>query len=767
MSYTEPSSTLRRSLLSRLRLPRRRAIPFLAQLTPTDCGAACLCAVLAHHGKELPIHDVRRALGAGRNGVTAKQILVAARAFGLRARGVKVDLDALACLPPGTILHWELTHFVIVERFDGRALSIVDPALGRRRIPLAEVSKALSGVALLFEPGEHFQGARIGRKSRYGRYRDWLLAVPGGWSRVLLASFFLQLLALALPGLTGALVDKVVPRADRSLLALVAAGCLAMASFYFLSSLLRSRLLLHLRTEVEARMSLDFVEHLLALPFSFFQQRTTGDLMMRLSSQAAIRELLTTGALAALLDGSLVLVYFVLLLGAAPLLALIAALIALVQIAIIALAGKRSSELMVEGLAAQAKLEAYQVELLGGMETLKALGASQHVATRWSDLYVDVLNGSLARGHLEGSYQSLLATLRFCGPIALLLAGAHQVLEGTLSLGIMLALSALGAGFLEPVGNLVQTALRLTQLGGYMARLEDVLDAPVERQHASREPRLVEGHIEVRDLTFRYPGELRPTLDALSFSISAGETVAIVGASGSGKSTLARLLAGLYVPEQGSIRFDGLELGGWDLTKLRAQLGIVTQDTRLFSGTLRDNVTLFEPSISAEALHAATERAALHGDIARMPMGYDTMLADGGSALSGGQRQRLALARALVRDPAVLILDEATSALDTVTEQRIQKSLRALACTRILVAHRLSTIIEADKILVLDEGRLVGIGRHAELFVHCASYRALLRAQQVLAPTQTAAMPAPADTLRARLAKLPQAARLQTSEAGE
>ncbi len=515
--------------------PRRvRAVPFVAQLTPTDCGAACLSAVLAYHGKELPIHAVRQQLGGGRNGVSAKQVVSAARAYGLRARGVKLDMNTLPYLTQGSILHWELTHFVVFQRFHREHLEIVDPAVGRRRIPLAEVAKALTGVAILVEPEENFRPEKPDNKLRYGRYRQWILGARGIWARVIVTSLFLQLLALAVPGIMGALVDKVVPRNDQQLLGLVAAGCLSMASFYFLSSFLRARLLLQLRTQIEARMSLQFVEHLLALPYAFFQQRTTGDLMMRLSSQAAIRELLTTGTLSALLDGGLVLIYFALLVGAAPSLALVAASLALLQVACLLWAGPRSAELMTEGLAAQSRLEGYQVELLGGIETLKAMGVGPRASARWTDLYVDVLNRALTRGEFDGGFQALLGTLRFCGPIALLLMGAYRVLDGSLSLGVMLGLSALGSGFLEPVSNLVGTGLKLTQLKGYMARLEDVLDAPTEPVRPPRAAPRLRGHIKVDGLSFRYPSEQRGTLEHISFEIAAGECVAIVGASGSG-----------------------------------------------------------------------------------------------------------------------------------------------------------------------------------------------------------------------------------------
>jgi ATP-binding cassette, subfamily B, bacterial len=720
----------------------KKAVEFVAQLTPTDCGAASLASVLAMFGKHVPIHEVRNVLGGGRNGVTAKQLLAAARHFGLSARAVQIEPNKLKYLPPASILHWNLAHFVVYQKSNAKLVEIMDPAIGKRRVPMQEAAKALSGVALVFEPSQGFVPEAPRRRVRFKRYAAWMFSVRKVWGRILATSFFLQILALSGPSLMTVLVDKVVPRGDKQLLYLLAAGFLMIASFSFLSSLLRSRLLLELRTKVEARMSFDFLEHLVSLPYAFFQQRTTGDLMMRMSSQIAIRELLTSGALSALLDGVLVCLYFVLLMGAAPVLALVALGIAALQVLLYLVASRRTGQLMIESLAAQSRLEAYQVEMLAGIEALKSMGATDRSLARWSDLYVNTLNRSIAKERLDGSFGTLLGTLRILGPVCLMLTGAYKVLEGSLSLGVMLGLAALGSGFLDPIANLVGTGMKLSQLRGYMERIEDVLETPPEARRKPSNPERnvpapLAGSIRVSDLFFKYPSEPTYTLQHLTFVAEPGECVAIVGPSGSGKSTLARLLAGLYEPASGSIAFDGRDMRTWDLHALRERLGIVTQDTRLFSGTIRDNVSLFDPMIPIEEVEAACRKACLDEAIQQMPMGYDTMLADGGSSLSGGQRQRLSLARALVRKPSVLILDEATSALDAITERAVQENLRALRCTRIIVAHRLSTVVEADKIMVLERGKLVGVGRHAELMTQCATYRDLVHSQSEAAGSST------------------------------
>jgi ATP-binding cassette subfamily B protein len=709
-------------------------VPVILQLTPTDCGAACLAMVLELHGKRLPLEHVRAAVGAGRSGVSARRILEAARRLGLRARGAKVGPDKLAFLPRGTILHWEMNHFVVLDSVSADGVRVVDPAVGARRITRADLDRMFTGVALLLEPSARFVAEDRRPKTRMGRYRRWIFGVAGYWPRILVASLLLQVIALAMPGIMGVTVDKIVPHQDYHLLGLVAAGLLMVLSFHFLSGFLRSHLLLHLRTYIDLEMTLEFLEHLLDLPYAFFQQRSAGDIMLRLNSGAQIRELLTSGAMAAVLDGTMVVLYFVMLCVAAPLLGSVALAVALGQVLLYLRAGRTNAELMAEQLASSAKLSGFQVEMLAGMESVKSMGAEQRMVTRWSELYVDVLNTSLARGRLGASFGTLSGSLAFAGPVVIVLLGSKLVLAGDLSLGAMLALSALASGFLGPINTLVNTAMQLQSLEGYMRRIEDVLDSPTERRpDAQGRGKPLDGKIELARVSFRYLPDGPLVLDDISLCIEPGELVAIVGASGSGKSTLARLLSALYRPLSGQVCYDGIDAAQWDPPELRRQLGMVTQDTRLFGATIRDNIAMLDPEVALERVEAAAALACIADDIAALPMGYDTLLADGGGSLSGGQRQRLSLARALVHEPKVLVLDEATSSLDTVTEQRIAQRLAALRCTRVVIAHRLSTIAGADRIVVLERGRLVGVGSHAQLLASCPSYATLVRAQAQLA----------------------------------
>ncbi|RMH18864.1 MAG: peptidase domain-containing ABC transporter [Acidobacteria bacterium] len=709
---------------------RRRRVPFVQQTAAADCGAACLAMVLAFHGKQLSLDEVREVVGVNRDGSDAQRLITAGSWFGLRGRGLQVpEIDELQYLGAGSILHWRFRHFVVFERLTSRGAVIVDPAAGRRQVSRDELRTAFTGVAISFEPREDFEpGER--RRRGLARYLRPMLDRSGLLVRVLVISVLVQLLALALPILTGLVVDRVVPRGDYHLLSVLSAGLAAIVLFDFLSSLIRSHLLLHLRTHLDARITLDFLDHLVDLPYAFFQQRSAGDLMMRLNSNATIRETLTSGALSTILDGTLVSLYLIVLFVTHAPMALVVLLLGLLRIALFLVTRKRHQDLMSESLQVQARSRSYQVEMLAGIETLKASGAERRAVEHWSNLFVDELNVALARGRLSAIFDSLLKALGTASPFIVLVFGAVQVLQGELSLGTMLALSALAAGFLGPLTSLVSTALQFQLLGSYLERINDVLDTPKEQQRETVKPAgKLAGRITLDGVTFRYGPAAPIVVDDVSVDVAPGSFVALVGASGAGKTTLANLLLGLYQPTAGRILYDGVELRHLDLRTVRRQLGIVNQQIYLFGASIRDNISLADPTLPLARVIEAAKRAAIHDEIMAMPMGYETILADGGATLSGGQRQRLALARALVHRPAILLLDEATSHLDTATERRIQDELALLNATRIVIAHRLSTIRAADLILVMEAGKIVERGRHQELAALGGKYAELLAAQ--------------------------------------
>ena len=724
-----PDLEARYPALGRLAPRRRRRIPVMRQLSAAECGAACLAMVLGYYDKAVPLDEIRSVMGVGRDGATALAILNAASRYGLRGRGVKLDVDELHWLPAGTLLHWEFNHFVVFERLRGGFIEIVDPSSGRRRVSPEQLGRSFTGVALVLEPTDTFTPTAAGERPIWKQIRA-IVADSGQWTRIIVVSLLLQLFALALPALTGTVVDRVVPRGEVHLLGILAVGMVGLVGFHFLASMVRAHLLIQLRTIFDARMTLSFLDHLLRLPYAYFQQRSAGDLMMRVNSNTSIRELLTSGLLSTALDGSLVVLYLGMIFIASPAFGAVVTLLAVAQLAVFLCSRRRQQDLMTDTLEKQARAESYLVELLAGVETLKASGSELRAGEHWSGLFVDQLNIALDRARLNAVVDSLNGALRIASPLVVLGFGAMQALDGTMTLGAVLALAALAGAFLGPLGNLVATATQLQLLWSYLERIEDVLGAaPEQPLDEARQIPTLRGRITLDDVSFRYTTTAPSVVRNVSLEIEAGDFVAIVGRSGSGKSTLASLLLGLYTPTAGRIAYDGADLAGLDARALRQQVGIVNQRAYLFGGTLRNNIAMGDPQLPLDQLVAAARRAEIHDEISAMPMGYDTLLIDGGASLSGGQRQRVALARALARQPAILLLDEATSALDAVTERAVQTQLAQLPCTRVVIAHRLSTIREADLILVMDDGRVVEQGTHAELLARGGAYARLISAQ--------------------------------------
>nr|WOF00479.1 peptidase C39 containing ABC transporter [Myxococcus fulvus] len=720
--------------LRRLQRARRRRVPDVRQMTLTDCGPACLAMVLGYHGRDMSLDQVRERLGTSRDGTTAKSLIAAASRLGLRGRGVSVDVDALACLPPASILHWNFSHFVVFERVGRHGVHLVDPSVGHRQVSWEQFRKYFTGVALVFEPKEDFQ--RGSERGGAYRYLVPLLRQQGTFARIVVVSLALQLLALAGPLLMGLVVDRVVPRGDTHLLLVLSLALTVLVGFQLMASLLRGHLLLELRTRVDAGMTLGFMEHLVSLAYPFFQMRPSGDLLMRLGMQSTVREAVSATALSSLLDGSLVLLYLVLLFVANPTMALLVLLVGGLQVAVLALSGRQRGRLLSQNLELDAKNQGYQIAMLSGMQTLKAFGAEERAVQGYTHLFVDVLNLGLARGRLDLWVESLMRLLQLAAPLLLLSVGAHLVMEGNLTLGEMLSLSALAGALLVPLANLMGTAGQFQLLGGYLERINDVLDTPPERPVGQEGLSLdLKGRIELENVSFRYHATSPQVVQDVSVRVEPGQMVAIVGRSGAGKTTLANLLLGLYLPSSGRVRYDGVDLSELDLRQLRAQMGCVLQEPAFFGSSIRENISLNDSEMGLERVKEAAALAQIHDDIMAMPLQYGTPLADRGHSLSGGQRQRLALARALARRPSVLLLDEATSALDALTESQVQEALAALRCTRVVIAHRLSTIRAADVILVMDAGRIVERGSHETLLALGGVYAHLVRAQMETAPS--------------------------------
>ena len=720
-----------------------KRIPVIMQMSPHECGAACLAMVLTYFGRAMTINQVRAVLPSGRDGLSARAIAQAARDQGLRVRALSLEPAALAQVQPPAIVHWNFDHFLVLERWTPRYVEVVDPALGRRRLSHDEFNAGFTGVILVMEPGANFQKQAATGKLTWHSYLRRLLQTPEARSlmgQILGTSVLLQFLGLIFPIFTLLVIDSILPAQDYEALSLLVIGMLVLVVSQVTFGYLRSALSLYLETRLDIEVMLGFFEHLLGLPYRYFQERTSGDLLMRLGSIAVIRDVLTGQTVSALLDAGLVVVYLAILLAWQPLFGVLVLGFGLIQIALILGSTRQLYALTERGIAIQAESQSYLVEALTSIATLKVAAGEDRALSHWSNLFFKQLNLSLKRSHLGMVIETGREILDSLAPIFLLWIGVLAVLDGSMSLGAMLAVTSLGMSFLGPLTSLVATAQQLQLIGAHLERIADVFDTKPEQETQTVRPApTLTGRIEVRNAGFRYHPNAPWAIRRFSLTIEPGQKIAIVGRSGSGKSTLAMLLLGLYPLEEGEIRYDGIPITELNYRTVRSQFGVVLQDTALFSGSIRRNIGSHDPNLSLDQISAAARMATIHDEIAAMPMGYETVIAEGGGDLAGGQRQRIAIARALAHQPRILLLDEATSHLDLLTESIVDQNLSNLACTRIVIAHRLSTVRNADLIVVLDKGVIVEKGTHEELTARGGLYATLVRDQQL---THATAAPA-------------------------
>ena len=712
--------------LHRFEWTRARArIPLVQQTQAADCGAACLAMVLRQRGSFVPLDELIQHLGGGRNGVSAHAIIQVARAYGLLGRGLHVEVEDLSYLQSGSVLHWQFDHFVVFAAVHKDSVEIVDPALGRRRVPLAEFAESFTGVAIEFEHLPDFV--------RVERPRSALLRVAydasmrsGLLPRILGVSALLQLVTFFVPMLLGLIVDRVIPQGDPRLLWVVTTACAIGVGFAAITNLVRNHLLLSLRIQLDGELTLGFLHHLVSLPFSFFQARPAGDLLLRVNSNASIREALSTDVLLILIDGTFVVIALLVLAIGNPIFALVVLSLALIRWIPGAVLQSKVREYLAQELRARGRSQAVLVDLLSGMESLKAMGREGSALEKWTDRFVDELNIRLGRGRLDAWVETLRAVMESSAPLLLLVFGAWQVLDHRLELGPMLASYALAQGALAPISELARTTSRLLSIRAYAEVMDDVLRAPPEVPRGVIRPKpVLQGGLRAENVSFRYSPRSPWIVQDFSVQVEPGQMIALVGPSGSGKSTAARLLLGLYPPEMGRIFYDGTDIQEIDPTFFRRQIGVVTQGAALFGNTVREAITL-RSSLRLDEVRAAARLACIDEAVMALPMTYETPVIEGVSSFSGGERQRFAIARALAHRPRILLLDEATSALDAVTEARILKNLADLSCTRIVIAHRMSTIMAADLILVFDGGRVVEQGRHDQLLKNGRLYTRLI-----------------------------------------
>ena len=695
--------------------------PTVLQMENTECGAASLSIVLQYYGRYVPLTQLRELCGVSRDGTDAANLILAARSLGLDAKGFQKSLEALEQLKPPAILFWEFNHFLVFEGFRGDSVALNDPALGPRTVSREDFDRSYTGIVLTMEPGPEFQ--RGGRApSVWPIVLRRMASEPMGVAFILIAGLLLILPQLVMPVFAQIYLDEVIGNAMTHWLKPM---LWAMALTIGLQVMLQHLQLVgtrRLEKRLTRRFATGFEHHILSLPEKFYSQRHASDIAGRMGINISIAEFIG-GRLIPMLTGLVLLVFYLILTFLySPWLGLLILATTGMNALVVQwnLRTQKDASLTLQKDAA--KSGAVVVSAMRDIETIKAAAIEHDVFRRFAGYQSRLLN-TFQDFQLRNARLRLIPNaLTTFNEVAVLLLGFFLVIRGDLTLGMLLAAQTIAFSLKGQIEAVISFVQKLQGFSAGVLRLEDVLEQPKDALvFNNRDPERVSGpvrlsgRIEIKDLSYSFSAIQAPLIDELSLSIHPGMRVALVGGSGSGKSTLAKLLAGLHQPTGGSIQFDGRTLLEHPRAVVVASLAMVQQEIQLFGCSVRDNLSLWNPAIEEATLIQTCREAEILDVVQGLPEGLDTPLNEGGRNLSGGQRQRLELARALVCNPSILILDEATSALDAETERKLIANLTRRGCTQVIVAHRLSTIRDADLILVMDQGKVIQQGTHETL----------------------------------------------------
>lgn len=688
-----------------------------------ECGAACLAMVLTAHGRHTSLTECRELLGVGRDGSSMRAIAVAARGLGMRVRALRLRVANLREVALPVVGHWGDAHYMVIEQVTRDRVHVVDPSAGRRRLTWEEADRGLSGVVLEMVPGPGFRRRRpyLGDRLRFLRTAMSGAGLPLAGA-VLLALLLHGALIGAVMAVSAFVRERVAGTGDPALAVQAAAWAIVAQA----CALARRRCLTSMTLRMQSRLSERLFEHILHLPFRYFEANSAAELSTRASAGVALRQILGHPLPALVLDLAIGCSYLAALIVAAPTFAAPALVVILIGALLLACTARPIREASQRATAAQAEVYSAILHTFRGIATIKGMG-------REKDL-LNELAAPVARQESTGRHHSTLDArvdagvwlLRAGGiaALALVVWEAVTARDGSAETAVLYGAASLFC--METAARIAAQVRRLPMAAHYVAQAEAVLREPTERPSqplASVAP--VAGSVELRDVSFRYSDNSDWSLRDVALRFPAGGKIGIVGATGSGKSTLAKLILGLHTPTVGSVLIDGHPLDAVEPAVFRGGFGFVPQEPRIFTGTVRSNIAMGRSDVPQEEIERAARRAQLHDEIAAMPLGYDTPLSEEGAWFSGGQLQRLTIARALLREPPLIVLDEATSHLDAITEARLDRALADMNCTRVVIAHRMNTVRDADLIVVLNRGRVIEHGTHEELLALGGSYSAL------------------------------------------
>lgn len=697
------------SALDGLQFGWRRRLPMILQTEAAECGLACLAMIAGYFGHRTDLTDIRRRYSVSLRGANLADLVRVAERLGLATRPVRLELAELPMLRAPCILHWDLNHFVVMESATRGRVVIYDPSVGVRRMSRAEASKHFTGVALELTPTSDFVSKAPTPRVSFGSILGRMVGVKRALLQLLLMAMAIEVIAIVSPLLLQWVVDHALLTADHDLLLTLVVGFALLLLINTAISSIRGWMLMVMTASLKVQARTNLFSHLIRLPATYFETRHMGDVMSRFNSQDTILKAITTEFLEVMLDGLFVGLTLCIMFLYSPKLTGIVVVGACLYAGLRWLLYRPLRQSSAEAIVWGARQDSHFLETLRGIKTIKLFNGVDSRRSHWLNLLIETVNRQLTTEKLRLVFKTGNALLLGGLTVIVVWLGARDVIANALSVGMLLAFIAYKDQFLKRVSDLINKFVDLQMLRLHAERLADIaLTAPEPRDDwLDRTPRRACIAIEARKLSFRYSDNDPWILEDVEFRVEPGESVAIAGGSGCGKTTLLKLLAGLLPPTKGEILVDGRPSARLGMEAYRAMIGVVMQDDQLFAGSIQDNISFFSEEADFARIEDCARLAAVHDEVQAMPMGYQTLIGDMGTALSGGQKQRLLIARALYHQPSVLLLDEATSHLDLRREQEVSAAIAATKVTRIIVAHRPETIRTADRVISLENGRIV------------------------------------------------------------
>lgn len=687
---------------------RRRTLPVLLQTEAAECGLACLAMVASYWGHKLDLASMRRRFSLSLKGSTLKGVMTMAQGLALQSRPLKLDMEHLPQLKLPALLHWDMNHFVVLQRVTSRHAVIHDPAVGRRTLLLEDFGQHFTGVALELTPTAAFAPRRETQQFTLRSLMGRIVGLHGALAQLLILGLALQVCALVAPFYLQWLMDEAIVSADRDLVTVLGCGFMLLVLLQTAITGVRSWVATVLSTNLNMQWLGNTFSHLMKLPLPYFEKRHSGDIVSRFGSIQTIQRSLTTQFVEGAIDGLLALGTLCMMALYSVPLALVACaavvLYALLRLAMYHPLREASAEQIIHA----AKQQTHFLESVRGMQSIRLFGRGEERKAGWMNALADQFNADLRIAKLGVTYHTLNTFLFNAERVIVIWLAARAVLDNAFSVGMLFAFIGYKDQFSQRMGSLVDKLIELRMLRLHGERVADIVLAEAEHDGFLHELDMdaISPSIELRNVSFRYADHEPLVIDGLNLSIPAGQCIAVTGASGCGKTTLMKLILGLMEPTKGEILVGGHPLKQLGLNNYRNLLGTVMQDDTLFAGSIADNIGFFDPQLQTEHVMACAQLAAIHHEIAAMPMAYQTLVGDIGTGLSGGQKQRILLARALYRNPRLLVLDEATSHLDIWNEQAVNQAIRQISLTRVIVAHRPETIQMAERVVVLHQGKI-------------------------------------------------------------